>query len=136
MNRRPAPTPLRPIPPRQSPGRRPAPLLRSSGWRGRLTPFRIGIGLALVGSLLFILIGFLNRDANQIPILTAGLAVLGLTMLAVAITCVVTVIRAARDGRDASAFWAALAGGVAVMGAAGALAAAVILALVWRSAQV
>ena len=127
MNRRPAPT-------RQPRARPSAPLLRTSGGRLVLTPFRIGIALALVGSVVFIAIGILNRDANQIPVLTAGLAVLALTLAAVAITCVVTVVRAARDGRDANAFWAALAGGVAMVGAAGAMAAAVVLALVWRSA--
>jgi zinc transporter ZupT len=128
MNQRPAPIQARP-------DRRSHPLLRRADSRRRLTPFRIGIAVSLVGSMLFILVGFINRAANQIPILSAGLAVLALTLIAIAVACVVTIVRAGRDGRDAHAFWAALAGGVAMLGAAGALAAAYVLALVWSSAR-
>ena len=115
--------------------RQAAPLLRQADRRRLLTPFGLGIGVALVGSLIFIAVGFVNRTTTQIPILAAGLAVLGLTLGALAVACVVAVVRAGREGRDARAFWAALAGGLVVLGAAGALSAAIVLALVWSSAR-
>ena len=90
--------------------------------------------VAVVGSAVLLAFGLLNRTANQIPILAAGLAVLGLTFSAVAVACVVNVVRAGRDGHAARAFWAALMGGVAVLIAAGCLATAVVLAMVWGSA--
>jgi flagellar biosynthesis protein FliR len=124
-----APQPARPEPAERAS----APILRTSR-RRFLTPFRIGVGIAFVGSLVFIAIGIVNRNANQIPILVAGLAVLALTMTAITLACVLAVIRAGRDGRDSTAFWAALAGGVAALGAAGSAAAAVVMAAVWGSA--
>jgi hypothetical protein len=126
-------TPLAPIPQRSD--RSFQPLLRRAEGRRWLAPFPVGVAVALVGSAVFIVIGIINRASNQIPILCAGLAVFGLALAAVAVACVVTVVRAAREGRDASAFWAALGGGVATLGAAGALSAAVVLALVWSSAR-
>ena len=90
---------------------------------------------AVVGSCVLIVYGLINRTPSQIPILAAGLAVLGLTFGAVAVACVVTIVRAGRDGRSALAFWAALAGGAAVVAAAGCMAAALVLALVWGSAS-
>ena len=93
------------------------------------------MAIALLGSTILIVIGLVNRTAGQIPILAAGLAVLGLTFGAISVACVVNIVRAGRDGRAARAFWAALAGGVAVIIAAGCLAAAVVLALVWGSAS-
>ena len=116
------------------PGRGPRPLLRT-GFARRLTPFRIAIAVALVGSTGFIIAGLINRAANQIPSLSARLAVFGLTMVAIAVACVLTVIRSARRGDDSNAFWAALAGGFAGLAASGSLAAAIILALVWSSAK-
>ncbi|MGH2408635.1 MAG: hypothetical protein ACRDF7_11230 [Candidatus Limnocylindrales bacterium] len=125
--------PMAPIPPR--PRRNVGPLLRRSGGRRWLAPFPVGVAVALVGSAVFIVYGLINRAADQIPILCAGLAVFGLTMAAVAVVCVLTVVRSARVGQDARAFWAALAGGVAALGAAGTLSAAYILALLWSSAK-
>ena len=112
-----------------------APILRPSRSWLRPTPFRVAIAAALAGSAIFIAVGFVNRTPEQIPILSAGLAVLGLTLAALAIACVVGLVRAGREGRDAQAFWAALAGGVAALAAAASLAAAIVLALVWGSAR-
>lgn len=112
-----------------------APLLRQGARQRLLTPFRAGVVVAFGGSIVFIAIGFVNRTTTQIPILAAGLAVLGLTFGALAVACVVAVVRAAREGRDARAFWLALAGGLVVLAAAGCLSAAMILALVWGSAS-
>jgi hypothetical protein len=91
--------------------------------------------VAVIGSGLLIGFGIIDRTASQIPILASGLAVLGLSFGAIAVACVVTIVRAGREGRSAAAFWAALAGGMFVVAAAGCLAAAVVLAMVWGSAS-
>ena len=119
---------MTPPPPRTA-----APLLRRSR-RTLLTPFRVVMLVAVIGSALLIAYGIVDRTATQIPILAAGLAVLGLSLGAIAVACVVTIVRAGRDGRAAMAFWAALAGGVVVVAAAGCLAAAIVMAMVWGSA--
>lgn len=112
-----------------------APLLRQAQRRRLLTPFRAVVSAAVVGSSVLIVYGLINRTPSQIPILAAGLAVLGLTFGAVAVACVVTIVQAGRDGRSARAFWAAIAGGAAVVAGAGCMAAALVLALVWGSAS-
>ena len=123
-------------PPRPGPLPRPvAPLLRQAQRRRLLTPFRVVMAVAIVGSVILIAFGLIDRTASQIPILAAGLAVLALSSGAIAVACVVTIVRAGRDGRSALAFWAALGGGGAVVIAAGCLAAAVVLAMVWGSAS-
>ena len=135
MARQPSP-PLAPIAQRSQPPLRTfRPLLHRSDGRWWLAPFPVGASVALVGSAIFIVTGIINRDANQIPILCAGLAVFGLTLAAVAVVCVITVVRSARVGRDGRAFVAALGGGAAALGAAGALSAAYIMALLWGSAH-
>jgi hypothetical protein len=111
-----------------------APLVRQAQRRRLLTPFRAVMLVAVIGSGLLIAFGIVDRTATQIPILASGLAVLGLSFGAISIACVVTIVRAGRDGRSATAFWAALAGGAFVVAAAGCLAAAVVLAMVWGSA--
>ena len=121
---------MTPRPPRPA-----APLLRQAQRRRLLTPFRAVVLVALIGSGLLLVFGIVDRTATQIPILVAGLAVLSLTFAAIAVACVVNLVRAGREGRSSTAFWAALAGGVAVLIAAGCMAAAVILAMVWGSAS-
>lgn len=130
----PRPEPPGPEPPRSELPRPAPPLLRRAQRRRLLTPFRAVVGIALLGSSVLVVVGLVNCTAGQIPILAAGLAVLGLTFGAISIACVVNIVRAGREGRAARAFWAAMAGGVAVVIAAGCLAAAVVLALVWGSA--
>lgn len=121
---------MTPLPPRQA-----APLLRQAQRRRLLTPFRAVVLVAIIGSSLLLAFGIVDRTATQIPILVAGLAVLSLTFAAIAVACVVNLVRAGRDGRSARAFWAALTGGVAVVVAAACMAAAVVLAMVWGSAS-
>ena len=102
---------------------------------GRVTPFRVAIAIALVGSIALMAYGlFVDRSGSQIPILVSGLAVFGLTLLVLAIAGAATSVRAAREGRGGRSFARALLGGFCALGAAGSLAAAVVLALLWRSA--
>jgi hypothetical protein len=98
----------------------------------RLTPTRVTLGIALAGSLVFVLYAITVRDSSQIPMLAAGALVLGLVFAALAIAGAIATYRAAADGRGALAFADAVLGGIAAVIAFGCLAMAVILALVWR----
>lgn len=98
----------------------------------RLTPTRVTLGMALVGSLAFVLYAITVRDASQIPMLAAGSLVLGLVFAALAVAGAVGTYRAASEARGGRAFAGAVLGGVAAVIAFGCFAMAVILALVWR----
>jgi hypothetical protein len=100
----------------------------------RITPIRVVVALALVGSSAFIAYAVLRvRDTSQIPMLSSGFAVLGLALAAIAIGGLVGLWRAAADGRGARAFLMSIVGGVIGLAAIGCFAAAVVLALLWRS---
>jgi hypothetical protein len=103
---------------------------------GRITPFRTVAALALVGSIFATLYAlFVERTAVQIPILVSGLAVLGVTLLILAVSGATRAVHAAEDARPAAAFFAALLGGLCALGAAGALGSAIVFALIWGSAR-
>jgi len=67
--------------------------------------------------------------------MVSGLAVLGITLLILAAAGATRAVSAAEDGRPAAAFFAALLGGLCALGAAGALGAAIVFALIWGSAR-
>jgi hypothetical protein len=98
----------------------------------RLTPTRLTLGVALLGSILYVVYAVTVRDASQIPMLASGAAVLGLVFGALAISGGVATYRAGTEGEGRQAFVLAILGGFAAVIAAGCLAAALILALVWR----
>ncbi len=97
-----------------------------------MTPTRVTLGVALVGSVLFVAYAITVRDASQIPLLAAGALVLGLVFAALAVAGAVATYRAAADGRSAVAFTDALLGGAAALVSFGCFALTVVLALVWR----
>jgi hypothetical protein len=99
----------------------------------RITPTRVTLAVAIGGSVLFVLYGIFARDATQIPVLSAGFAVLGLVFSALALAGVMATYRSAQDGEGGRAFGLALLGGLAALVAAGSLATAAVLALVWRA---
>ena len=106
------------------------------GRQPRITPFRFGAAVALVGSLLLTAYAFfVERTALQIPIMISGLAVLGATLAVLAFSGALRATHAAESGRSASAFWSALLGGLCALGAAGALGSAVVFTLIWVSAR-
>lgn len=115
--------------------RRPGALRREPQGRrsGLVTPSRLAVALALVGSVALIGYGFVRRDQTQVPILASGMIVLGLTLLAVGFWAAIASFRNARSGRAGRAFVGALVGGILVLAAAVALAGAVVLSLVWKS---
>ncbi len=98
----------------------------------RLTPTRVMLAIALLGSLAFVAYGVVVRDETQVPMLSAGFGVLGIVFSALALGGALATYGAARDGRGGRAFSMALLGGIAALVAAGCFATAVVLALVWR----
>jgi len=100
--------------------------------RIRITPSRVFIGVALVGSVAYLVYALTVRDTNQIPLLATGAAVLGVVFVTLAIAGAYRAVRAAQGGSGGRAVLAALAGGIAVLVAFGAFATAAILSLLWR----
>ena len=117
------------------------PLRRSPTRRGvaprhgpRLTPGKAVVALAVIGAVGFIGYGLIRRDSAQIPILAAGLIVLGLTLVGSGFWSAFAAFRDARSGRTGRAFATALVGGFFVLAGTAALASAIVLSLIWRSA--
>jgi hypothetical protein len=114
---------------------------RSDGTRGRvgaylgplrLTPTRVILGVALIGSGLFVLYAVTVRDASAIPMLASGALVLGLVFSALAIAGGVGTYRSASEGRSGAALAQAVLGGIAAIIACGCFAMATVLVLLWR----
>ncbi len=100
--------------------------------RVRITPSRAFIGVALVGSLGYLVYALTVRDATQIPLLATGAAVLGVVFIILAVAGAYRAVRSGQSGSGGRAVLAALAGGVAILVAFGAFATAAILSLLWR----
>jgi hypothetical protein len=98
----------------------------------RLTATRVFVGIALFGSLGYLVYALSVRDANQIPLLASGAAILGAAFAALAIAGLVRAYQSAKSGSGGRSFIAALGGGIALLIAFGAFATAAILALLWR----
>ncbi|MER3417697.1 MAG: hypothetical protein C4343_00950 [Chloroflexota bacterium] len=99
----------------------------------RLTPARISLGIALGGALLLFVYALLRRDELQVPLLASSALVIGLVFAAFAVAGAVATYRAAADSRGGEALVLAIVGGCFAVGACGAFAAALVLALLWRS---
>jgi hypothetical protein len=101
--------------------------------RVRVTPTRVFLSVALLGSLLYLGYAISVRDTSQIPALASGALVLGLVFTALATVGGIETYRAARTGRPARSFVAAIAGGVAGLVALACFAAAAILSILSRT---
>jgi uncharacterized membrane protein YedE/YeeE len=100
----------------------------------QITPMRIVIAVAFIGSAGFIAFAILRvRDATQIPMLSSGFAVLGLALAAVAIGMLIQLWRAASEGSSGRAMLLGIVGGAVGLGAIGCFTATILLALLWRS---
>jgi hypothetical protein len=113
-------------------GRRPMSGLRIG--RFQLTPTRVMLTLAVVGPIVFLGYAITVRDTTQIPLLVAGLAVLGIVFAALAAIGAVATYRAAADGRSGRAFLNAFLGGIAVVIAFGCFTVAIIATMAYRPA--
>ena len=100
----------------------------------RITPMRIVLVLALIGSLAYIAFALTVRDTSQIPMLASGATVLGIVFLALAVSSARGTYRAGGEGRNGQALTLAIGGGIAAMIAFGCFAAAIVLALVQTAA--
>jgi hypothetical protein len=101
--------------------------------RLRVTPTRVTLLVAFVGSVLFILYALTVRDASQIPLLVAGAVVLGIVFTALAIAGLAGTYTSARDARTGTALLQAIGGGIAVLIAFGCFTLAAVLVLLLRA---
>ena len=93
----------------------------------------IVIGLTMLGSIAFIGYVVLRISDNQIPLMAAGMVVLGASLGAVAAWSVLGMWRAASRARGGRAFGLAIVGGLAGLGAIGCFTVAALSALVWNT---
>jgi len=98
-----------------------------------VTPTRAILSVAVVGSIGFVAWAFTIRDADQIPLLAAGFAILGIVFSALAVSGAVETYRSASNGRTARAVGAAVLGGLAAVVAFLCFAGAIVGALVSKS---
>jgi len=99
----------------------------------RVTPTRVFLAVALLGSLLYFVYAVTVRDTSQIPALASGALVLGLVFGTLATVGGIETYRAARADRPARSVVAAVLGGVAGIVSLGCFAAAAILAILSRT---
>ena len=98
-----------------------------------VTLVRLSVVVVLIASGLVVLYGLiLDRSGQNIAFTVAGLAVLGVTMAFVAAWFLMRALTDARWGRSGGAVVGGLAGGMFAIGAAMALAAASIFAILTR----
>jgi hypothetical protein len=97
-----------------------------------ITPSRVTLTVALVGATAFLAYAVSLRDERQVPLLATASAVLGVVLLAIAVTAAAAMVRASHEDRGGRAMGFALGGGIAAILASGSLTAALILAMLWR----
>jgi hypothetical protein len=101
--------------------------------RLRLTPITVLVGLALIGSALFIGWVVVAVDEDQIPLLASGFVVMGASFTAIAIGTLVGMWRAASRAHTGRALGLAIIGGFAALAAIGCFTITALSALVWTS---
>jgi uncharacterized membrane protein len=99
----------------------------------RVTPTRVFLAVAFLGSFLYLAFAVTVRDASQIPALASGALVLGLVFGMLATAGGIETYRAARADRPARSVASAVLGGVAGIISLACLAAAAILAILSRA---
>lgn len=98
----------------------------------RITPTRTILAVAFVGTLAYIAYAVLQvEDSAQIPMVTSGVAVLGIIFTALSVGGAIRMWGAWQDGLQGQTVLFAVLGGIAGMIALGCFAAALVLALVW-----
>jgi hypothetical protein len=101
--------------------------------RSLVTPTRITLAIAVIGSIVYLVYAVTVRDTRQIPLLASGAVVLGLVFVALAVAGGVATYHAGQEGRLARALLTAIGGGVAGIVAAGAFAFGLVLVLAYRA---
>lgn len=98
----------------------------------RITPTGVLLLVALVLSVAYLLYALTVREASQIPLLVAGLVVLGIVFAAIAAVGLRATWRSSVGGRDGRALGHALLGGFACLATASCFAGAIILVMLSR----
>jgi hypothetical protein len=99
----------------------------------RVTPTRVFLAVALLGSMLYLVYAVNVRDTTQIPALASGALVLGLVFGMLATVGGFETYQASRGNRPARSVVAAVLGGIAGVIALGCFAAAAILAILSKA---
>lgn len=94
-----------------------------------ITPMRVVLVLALVGSMAFVAFALTVRETTQLPLLASGAAVLGIAFMALAVSGFLGIRRAGYEGRDRRAVLLALLGGLAAIIGFGCFAMAIVFAM-------
>lgn len=94
-----------------------------------ITPMRVVLVLALVGSLAFVAFALTVRETTQLPLLSSGAAVLGIAFMALAVSGFLGIRQAGYEGRDRRAVLLALLGGFAAIIGFGCFAMAIVFAM-------
>jgi hypothetical protein len=97
----------------------------------QVTPIRVMLAIALIGSIGYLLFAITVRDASQIPMLASGAFVLGIVFAALAVGGAIETYRAGMGPDGRRAVLLAIGGGIAAIISAGCFAGAMVLALVW-----
>jgi hypothetical protein len=116
----------RPVPPRRPPS---VPADGPRIGQLRITPVRVALVVALVGSLAYVAYALTVRDTAQLPLLSSGAAVLGIAFMALAVSGFLGIRQAGYEGRDGRAVLLALLGGLSAIVGFGCFAAAIVLAM-------
>lgn len=99
----------------------------------RVTPTRVFLAVAFLGSMLYLVYAVNVRDTTQIPALASGALVLGLVFGMLATVGGLETYHASRGNRPARSVLAAVLGGIAGVIALACFAAAAILAILSKA---
>jgi hypothetical protein len=99
----------------------------------RVTPTRVFLAVAFLGSMLYLAYAVNVRDTTQIPALASGALVLGLLFGMLATVGGIETYQASRGNRPARSVLAAVLGGIAGVIALACFAAAAILAILSKA---
>jgi hypothetical protein len=100
-----------------------------------ISPIRVILFIALLGGLGFLGYAVFVRDQLQVPLLASGFAVVGIVFGAMTMLALLSVVRAGREGRDGAAVLTSVFGGLLAVASLLALAAAVIMSLLWGGTE-
>ena len=95
-----------------------------------MTPLRISLLILAIGAA--VVVGyalFIDASQSKLPLLVAGLAVLGVALALLGFGLAGSAVRLGERGRGGRALVTAFVGGLLVIGACGALAAAIVLGI-------
>jgi hypothetical protein len=94
-----------------------------------ISPARVMLALLVVIAAVVAVYGFLDRTPLQLTIIIVGLGLLGVALLLLSLSLARAAAQLGRYGSGGKALFAALIGGLCILGAAGSLSGAIVLAM-------